>query len=138
MNSQKGTYQLLIRLAQPETVRVGRLGLFDLPEGYYVYTGSAMNGLRSRISRHLRKRKRLRWHIDYLLARSEVIGVYENWCDRRLECELNELMLNSMYSSVLIHGFGSSDCRCRAHLVYLGKEEECAVSTFLSSRFSLM
>lgn len=38
-----GLYQLRIRFKRPVTIRVGALGVCDLPAGWYVYTGSAQN-----------------------------------------------------------------------------------------------
>ena len=69
----KGAYQLLIRLDRDQTITVGRIGRFRFPAGYYVYTGSAMNGIEARVRRHLSSRKRIRWHIDYLLEHARII-----------------------------------------------------------------
>ena len=60
-----GTYQLILRV--PATrLSVGALGAWDIDAGVYVYTGSAVNGVRQRVLRHLRPGARVRWHIDYL------------------------------------------------------------------------
>ena len=69
-NSQNnsGTYQLVIHLEADRIITVGKLGRFHFPAGYYIYSGSAQKNLTHRISRHLRKKKPLRWHIDYLLS----------------------------------------------------------------------
>lgn len=125
-----GLYTLLIHLPRRRTIQVGRLGEFEFPSGYYVYTGSAMNGLEARISRHLRKEKRLRWHIDYLLQFAEVaqVQVYpleslpepEGTCP--IECSLHNSVLKCPAARVLVSGFGSSDCHCLSHLVYFGAE----------------
>mgnify|MGYP001773815639 CR=1 FL=1 len=101
-------------------MKVGKLGTFLFPAGKYVYTGSALNGLENRLARHLRKEKRLRWHIDYLLQHAQVEGILVVETDERLECELNRWVLSSPNARVIVKGFGSSDCRCPAHLVYLG------------------
>jgi len=96
---------------------IGRLGEFDIPAGRYLYSGSARRGLEARIARHLRRQKRLRWHIDYLLRAPgvRVVGVIRS---RRGECALNR----SARGRVVVAGFGASDCRarCGAHLKYLG------------------
>jgi sugar fermentation stimulation protein A len=70
-----GVYHLLIHLPQDTTMEVGKLGNFRFPAGYYVYTGSALGGLESRIARHFRRKKRLHWHIDYLLQYGCIIDV---------------------------------------------------------------
>ena len=72
-----GYYFLLIHLKRGRTIRVGRRDDEFFPGGYYIYTGSAKRGLRSRVERHKRDDKRLHWHVDYLLAEAEFAGAYE-------------------------------------------------------------
>jgi Uri superfamily endonuclease len=107
----------VIELVRARPVRVGALGTFVFPAGRYVYTGSALRNLEARIARHLSRDKRLRWHIDYLLAApgARVVRV------RRAaegECELN----GATRGAVIVAGFGAGDCRsgCGSHLKYLG------------------
>ncbi|OIP01719.1 MAG: hypothetical protein AUJ96_17175 [Armatimonadetes bacterium CG2_30_66_41] len=116
-----GTYQLHLCLDQPATIEVGRLGTFDFAAGRYVYTGSALGGLEARVNRHLRADKKLRWHIDYLLAHARITRVRRFPSPDRLECALNAHVLGRRGARVPVIGFGSSDCRCSSHLVYLGK-----------------
>ena len=66
-----GCYQLLMRLEKSVKIRVGKLGEFQFPAGWYVYTGSAKNGVKARVMRHLRSNKKKRWHIDYLLEEAQ-------------------------------------------------------------------
>jgi Uri superfamily endonuclease len=110
------SYQLTITLTRPARVEIGRLGIFNFPPGRYIYTGSARRNLEARIARHLRREKRLRWHIDYLLAVPEaaVTGI-ERFV--QAECELN----SNTTGEVLVAGFGASDCRagCGSHLKYI-------------------
>lgn len=110
-----GLYQLVIILPQARTINVGRHGRFSFPSGYYVYTGSAKRGLESRIARHLRGRKRVRWHIDYLLRYGRVIEV-KRYHTVVSECELNEKAGRIAGSEIVVPGFGSSDCKCATHL----------------------
>ena len=63
----KGTYCLLIHLKQDSKITIGKLGEKNFQKGYYIYVGSALNSLKTRIQRHLRKEKKIHWHIDYLL-----------------------------------------------------------------------
>ncbi len=83
------SYQLRIDVKKPIRIGVGRLGRFLFPAGRYVYTGSAKRNLDARIARHLRKEKRLRWHIDWLLSASgvKVLAVKRS---REAECILNQ------------------------------------------------
>jgi sugar fermentation stimulation protein A len=45
----KGIYQLLIYLPKNASIVVGKKGKFRFPKGYYIYTGSARNGLEKRV-----------------------------------------------------------------------------------------
>src|SRR5512135_3121357 len=107
------TYQLVIRVARPVELAVGRLGRFTFPPGTYVYTGSARRNLEARVARHLRGDKILRWHIDYLLA-APGVSVTEVRRSSVAECELNW----ATPGEILAPGFGASDCRrgCGSHL----------------------
>ncbi len=111
------TYQLLIEVARPVGVTIGRLGGFAFPAGRYIYTGSARRNFEARVARHLRRDKTLRWHIDYLLAAPGVcIAGVRRYVEG--ECAINQ----ATPGQVLVPGFGASDCRagCGSHLKYLG------------------
>lgn len=45
----KGCYCLIINLENPSKIKIGKLGRVDFKKGYYVYVGSAMNYLESRL-----------------------------------------------------------------------------------------
>ena len=109
------TYQLHIDLSQSCTIEIGKLGEYRFPAGRYIYTGSAKRNFEARVSRHLRADKKLRWHIDYLLASSHV-SVIEVVRSRLPECVLNQ----SVQGTILVKGFGASDCvaGCGSHLKY--------------------
>ena len=111
------TYQLAIELAAPASIAIGRLGVYDFPAGRYIYTGSARRNLEARIARHLRSDKRLKWHIDYLLALPHAV-VVEVARFVLPECEVNQ----RSPGRILISGFGASDCRagCGSHLKFQG------------------
>jgi len=111
------SYQLLIEVSQALRCVIGRLGEFDFPAGRYVYTGSAKRHIEARIARHLRQKKTLRWHIDYLLA-APGVRVVDVVRSRRSECALNR----AARGRIPVAGFGASDCGagCGAHLKYPG------------------
>jgi Uri superfamily endonuclease len=113
-----GTYVLGLRLAHEQEIRVGRLGTFAFPAGWYAYVGSALAGLRPRLERHLRAQKALHWHIDYLLARAELCEIWFVVSPERLECRWAHLLAGLPGVGVPVSRFGASDCRCPAHLVY--------------------
>ena len=117
-----GVYHLLIHLPQNTGIVVGKLGTFHFASGYYVYTGSALGGLESRIARHLRSKKRLHWHIDYLLQYGCVVDVFTHQTTERLECQFNERILSMPDSRIPVKGFGASDCNCASHLAYFAEK----------------
>jgi sugar fermentation stimulation protein A len=118
VRKDSGLYQLIILLSEKRVIRVGSLGLFSFPSGYYVYTGSARRGLESRIARHLRRRKKVRWHVDYLLRYGLVLEVKRYNNADLSECELNRRTEERSGSKIVAPRFGSSDCKCATHLFY--------------------
>jgi Uri superfamily endonuclease len=115
---QTGTYQLLIYLSKSTFIKIGKKGKFRFPKGYYVYTGSAKNGLKARIDRHLRKEKRLFWHIDYLLEHTSIKQVLLFPDGRTDECSLSKKTLKRERAEVIVPKFGASDCNCQTHLIF--------------------
>jgi Uri superfamily endonuclease len=107
------TYQLIFDLPTPRRVVVGRFGVFVFPAGRYCYTGSARRAFEARIRRHLATEKRLRWHIDYLLA-APGVRIVEVRRLKQSECAANRQTLGE----IVVAGFGASDCHaaCGSHL----------------------
>ena len=97
-------------------IQIGRFGRFHFHQGVFFYVGSAQLNLSARIERHDRKKKILRWHIDYLSAKAEMLGVITIPGPRELECTLAK-KLSSMFE-LAVPGFGASDCKCGGHLLY--------------------
>ncbi|MFA6563316.1 MAG: GIY-YIG nuclease family protein [Verrucomicrobiia bacterium] len=118
-----GVYQLWIELPKLTRLTVGKLGTFDFPSGVYVYTGSALGGLEQRLARHQRQRKKMHWHIDYLLRHARIVRITTRVTRRRLECSWNTQTLRLAGARVVAPRFGSSDCDCATHLVYLGERQ---------------
>ncbi len=131
----KGIYVLIVSVDEPINPRVGTLGTVFFNKGLYAYVGSAQNNLEKRIERHLRREKKLFWHIDYLLEdpKVQVVKVLFSSGGKKAECQLAK-KLGSF--AVGVEGFGSSDCNCVSHLfrfddVGLGKlmnEELCVLN----------
>ena len=111
------SYQLFIKVRKDINLKVGKLGRFTFPIGSYVYTGSAKTNIDKRIERHLSKKKKLHWHIDYLLNNDNV-EVFNTKKSKMIECSLNK----KTNGTIIIKGFGSTDCNldCKSHLKYLG------------------
>ena len=96
-------------------MEVGVLGPVAFPKGFYAYCGSAMVGLAARINRHLRRKKKVRWHVDYLLEKGRITKVLSAETNERLECQLAEDLGHAFNN---YPGFGSSDCGCPSHLFF--------------------
>jgi sugar fermentation stimulation protein A len=111
----RGSYILLIEIPRGVNVKVGALGPLTFPQGFYAYCGSAMSGLAARINRHLRREKKVRWHVDYLVAKGRIREVMCAVANERLECRLAEDLCNAFNT---YPGFGSSDCTCPSHLFF--------------------
>ncbi|RDD53373.1 MAG: GIY-YIG nuclease family protein [Candidatus Korarchaeota archaeon NZ13-K] len=135
MSCVKGSYALIMR-SKGGSLKIGSLGDFEVPEGTLVYVGSAYGpgGLMARVSRHLRRGKRLRWHVDYL-TESEIVKVEEvlalpNVSEEELFCVL------MMFGDPIIPGFGCSDAR--GHLTHLFKlDDPTPLRDFLRRRYQL-
>ncbi len=146
----KGSYILLIELASNKDILTGKLGYISFPKAFYAYVGSAMNGLEARVARHLRREKKLHWHIDYLLSQSEIADI--TLCPSepfaschsegakqpknllftpfrasahqgklRTECLLAQELAKDFQC---IPGFGCSDCHCNSHLYFDGDTDK--------------
>jgi Uri superfamily endonuclease len=111
----KGAYVLLIRLERSQIIRIGKLGRLRFQRGYYAYVGSALNGVESRILRHLCRNKKTHWHIDYLLKKGKIVEIHCFSSGLREECRIAERFQKRFPS---VTGFGCSDCKCPSHLFY--------------------
>ncbi|MFQ5682357.1 MAG: DUF123 domain-containing protein [Candidatus Binatia bacterium] len=119
----KGCYTLVIDLERERRISIGKLGSAPFPKGAYLYTGSALNSLSARLSRHLRKKdKRCHWHIDYLLKHREaqIINVLVYPSAAREECHRNQQIAALPGAQIILKGFGASDCisGCGSHLIF--------------------
>ncbi|MCL2786773.1 MAG: GIY-YIG nuclease family protein [Methanomassiliicoccaceae archaeon] len=116
---RNGTYLLFLRFTERRDVTAGSLGTLTVAAGDYCYVGSAMNGLDSRIERHFRKEKTMRWHIDRLTVIADAMEAYVSMT--RKECELSTIAEECECVPVF-KGFGSSDCGCVTHLFRVNDE----------------
>jgi len=111
----KGSYILIIKLPKTRTVTTGSLLDINFPRGYYAYVGSALGGVKSRLNYHLKRNKKLHWHIDYLLQKASITDIIVAETTDRAECAIAQA-LSSQFDS--IPGFGCSDCHCASHLFF--------------------
>ncbi|MBN2283574.1 MAG: DNA/RNA nuclease SfsA [Deltaproteobacteria bacterium] len=110
----RGSYLLILHVPEGGNIGIGKLGTIAFSAGHYIYVGSAQAGLTKRIERHLRKRKRFHWHIDYLRERADRCTALPIRSSARLECDLAAAV--GMIARAPVPGFGSSNCRCHSHL----------------------
>ena len=111
-----GLYIAIFQLAEPRTIRVGRLGRFQFPAGMYFYVGSAQRGLSARLARHGRPNKPRHWHIDYLTAHAAMIGHVTIPGRKDAECKVAADL--AQHFDRPVPRFGASDCRCQGHLFH--------------------
>ncbi len=111
-----GGYVLLLRLKRRRRVAVGELGRIPFEPGHYLYAGSAMRGLTRRVERHLRRRKKMRWHIDYLRDVADDVKALPIRSSRRNEPAIVEAM--SRIARPAAPGFGASDSPHLTHLFH--------------------
>ena len=107
---------MIIQVPRKVSFAVGSLGVLEFLRGYYVYAGSALNGLNARLERHLRTVKKNHWHIDFLLEHARIIEIWYCFSGERLECKWNTAITKLPGVETSVDGFGSSDCQCPSHL----------------------
>ena len=106
----------MIELTEAIPITVGRLGIHIFEPGYYLYTGSALNGLVSRISRHIRSDKPYHWHIRLPNSSWTLQRDILDCRKRKNECRWSRQLSSSKTSTSPMRGFGYSDCKCETHL----------------------
>lgn len=109
-----GSYIMIMELKQAESIEVGSLGTLDFSPGFYLYIGTAKKNLTQRVNRHLRKRKKYHWHIDYLRAKAENCTAVPIRSSEMLEHHLAQAM--GVIADCQVPNFGASDCQCATHL----------------------
>lgn len=116
MTCLKGVYILLIRINRDVLVKVGSIGEIYFCKGFYAYVGSAQRCLDKRLARHLKKRKRNFWHVDYLLSDESVSLV--NFFVKTNAAKSEECSIAKKLGEIgfPIKNFGCSDCDCNSHL----------------------
>ncbi|MEF8848423.1 MAG: GIY-YIG nuclease family protein [Candidatus Thermoplasmatota archaeon] len=124
----KGSYILIIKLPETQTISFGKNKENVFKRGYYAYVGSAMNGIKNRINYHLKKarNKKMHWHIDYLSRKGKIIDIFIKKNLMKEECKIAKSLNENLQG---ISGFGSTDCSCKSHLFYSKKKEEIIKNT---------
>ena len=125
----KGAYCLVIELKKYSSIKIGSLGRIKFRKDLYCYVGSALNNIEKRVQRHLSKKKKLHWHIDYFLINknTSIKKVFYKESNKREECKIARFVLKNSTNSIV--GFGCSDCSCKSHLFLIKNYD------FLEKRF---
>lgn len=115
----KGTYLLVLKLEKSKTIQIGKLGNLFFRKGFYIYVGSAMRGLSSRIKRHIGLKKKRHWHIDKFRQKTLFCYALSRYSSSKTECIIARTL--SRITEWMIPRFGSSDCHCKSHLFGMSK-----------------
>jgi sugar fermentation stimulation protein A len=115
-----GSYIIVLNLKNNHKSDIKSLGKVLFKEGYYLYVGSAKKNLTKRIQRHMRQRKKLYWHIDYLREEADFYSALPIRASSPLECKIAQSL--KRISDWVIPGFGASDCDCETHLFGMNKD----------------
>ncbi|MEA3454458.1 MAG: GIY-YIG nuclease family protein [Candidatus Caldatribacteriota bacterium] len=100
------------------------MGKVFFKKGDYIYIGSAKGCLETRLQRHLRKEKRIFWHVDYFLENDRV-QILQIWVIQKpIECKTADIFYKELTCDIVKKGFGSSDCKCVTHLFYIKNKEK--------------
>ena len=115
LTTLQGIYVIVIKINRDTNMKIGALGNLSFTKGQYAYVGSAQKNLQKRIKRHLRKQKRVFWHIDYLLDNpaSKTVKIFFKQASKTEECTIAQ-EISARNEAVI--GFGCSDCNCKSHL----------------------
>lgn len=119
-----GAYLLLLFNRKGREIKIGKIGVRLFPRGYYLYIGSGMGNLLKRVFRHIRTRKKKKWHIDYITDKFKLKKALIFPSKRRRECEISQILAKNFS---IIKNFGSSDCRCRSHLFFALKRPKTLI-----------
>jgi Uri superfamily endonuclease len=115
----KGSYILLIKLDRDGNIKIGSLGNIFFNKNFYIYIGSGLNGLDSRLKRHLNKTKKIHWHIDFLLEKGKIVDIFYKKGIVKEECKIADCFVDKFQ---MIPKFGCSDCKCKSHLFFSAKQ----------------
>lgn len=116
-NTPSGSYLLVLKNDRRKAIEVGKLGKIYFNRGYYVYVGSAMSGLESRVARHAKKKKKCFWHIDFITpGNMDIEKVFIIRRADRIESKIAERV--GGLCTNFVNRFGASDSSEKSHLFY--------------------
>lgn len=130
LTADHGTYALVLFLAETQEIVIGRLGKRRFLAGYYLYVGSAFGpgGLQARLGRHWRGSNKLRWHIDYLRARTQPYAAYWLIAAKKMEtywAAALQQVVEQTEGAHAVEAFGASDSKAGSHCFYFATAPDC-------------
>lgn len=120
-----GIYAVIAELPNAVDMQIGKRMRDHFENGFYGYIGSALGGLEKRVTRHLGNRKRLHWHIDYLLDIAKIRELVYAETYQKIECLIAHALSGKLASKF---NFGCSDCNCSSHLFFCRSLEDLSAS----------
>ena len=126
ISDKKGIYVLEIFSPRTFTIQHKVFHHIKFKKGFYYYTGSGQKNLYKRIERHLKKNKKLFWHIDYITSLPFIkifrVKIFPDM-PKKFECILVNILTHNYEIIFPVKNFGNSDCRnCCSHLLYSKKK----------------
>ena len=117
-----GAYAILFSLLSDCQTYIPKYGHVIFKKGFYVYSGSAKKNLIHRVTRHSKKDKKVKWHIDYFSVLDLVQTLKIFLFSDKSECEINSFFYANGGKEI-IKKFGSTDCKkkCPSHFLYFKK-----------------
>ncbi len=114
------SYILLIKLHNKMLINIKSLGTVVLDPGFYIYIGSAnIRNPLARILRHFRKRKKIKWHIDFLTNAPSIEVIAAIMCYGLTESLIYDLIISQDRFVTAARRFGSTDQK--HHITHLFK-----------------
>lgn len=125
LTSDSGIYILELFCTKALKIMHPKFRDYEFSQGNYYYIGSAQKNLKNRIARHLKKDKKLHWHIDYFTSENDVkitrVFILPNFT-KEFECRVVFKMGNIFKLQHKVLGFGNSDCNiCKSHFLFSAK-----------------
>lgn len=123
MKPEEGIYALILYLRKEQTLRIGKLGVFDFPVGWYVYVGSAHGpgGVQKRTDRHRKNNitKKKKWNIDFFRSEARLCEIWFSHASQIFECEWAQAFCKMPEAMVHAERFGANDCYpyCETHFL---------------------
>ena len=127
--TSKGLYAMLMVISHRILIDIGKYGSTSFPKGVYLYIGRGSgksSSIQNRVKRHISIVKNKFWHIDYLTSNPmvDVKAAIAAVTEEITECQLSQTLVYDLKAEQTVRRFGSSDCRCNGHLLYVPLHEK--------------